>query len=158
MLSYRTASAATHNIAPYIRSHRSEGITLKKPTSGAMTETLKDKASHELRFNVLLAHSTNFQHTSLLKCSLKLKLHQLKAYKPLYRCSSTVKAQLLKSHFLFHWTSLHAPAMGQRSDLEPGEPQLYLPGIKMTVIIRFSIVIPVLAESLPRRTHLPRRR
>lgn len=52
-----------------------------------MMETLKDKDCQELRFNVLLGQSTNFQHTSLLQCSLKLKLHRLKAYKPLYRRS-----------------------------------------------------------------------
>lgn len=55
-------------------------------------ETFKDKGCQEIRVNVLLAYSTNFQHTSLLKCPLKLKLHQLKAYEPLYRRSLMVKA------------------------------------------------------------------
>lgn len=58
---------------------------------------LKDKGCRELRSNVLLAQTTNFQHTSLLKCSLKLKLHQLRAYKPPYLCSFTVKAQPLNA-------------------------------------------------------------
>lgn len=57
-----------------------QGITTETLTSGAMTKTLKDKDFQGLGFNVLLAHSTNFQHTSLLKPSLKLKLHQLTAY------------------------------------------------------------------------------
>lgn len=118
-------------------------------------ETLKDKGRQELRSNVLLAQSTNFQHTSLLKCSLKLKLHQLKAYKPSYRRGSMVKAQILKAIPV----SLDKPlCSGGGATLRSGtgEPQLYLPGIKMTVIIRFSIAIPVLVESLPHRTHLHR--
>ena len=135
MLSYRTASSGAHNTILHICSHHSEGITLEKPTSGAMTETFKDNGCQELRFNVLLAQSTNFQHTSLLKCSLKLKLHQLKAYKPPYRRSSMVKAQLLKAIPV----SLDKPlcsGSGATLRCRSGEPQLYLAGIKMTVIIR----------------------
>lgn len=55
-------STATHTIALKFAA-TTEGITLEKPTSGAVTEMLEDKGRLELRFNVLLAQSTNFQHT-----------------------------------------------------------------------------------------------
>lgn len=112
-------------------------------------DTLKDKSCQELHVNVLLADSTNFQHTSLLKCSLKLKLHHLKAYEPLYGRSLMVKANP---------ASLDEPPClgdGVRLTSKTTEPQLYLSEIKMTVIIRFSIVIPVLADSLPCCTPAP---
>lgn len=159
MLSYATENTALTQTLPFgtFASHYSEGITLEKLTSAAVTETFKDKDCQELRFNVLLAQSTNFQHTSLLKCSLKLKLHQLKAYKAPYRRSLTVKAKLLKAIPI----SLDKPLRssdGATLRSRTGEAQLYLPGIKMTVIIRFSIVIPVLVESLPHCAHLPQHR
>lgn len=118
---------------------------------------LKIRAARSFVFNVLLAQSTNFQHTSLLKCSLKLKLHQLKAYKPPYRRSLMVKAQLLEA---IPFSPGQASMLGlwSKTRSKTGGPQLYLPGIKMTVIISFSIVIPVLAESLSHCTHLPRHR
>lgn len=72
--------------------HRGQEMEKKKSFKLGQTKTLKDKSCQELRVNVLLAHSTNFQHTSLLKCSLKLKVHRLKAYEPLYRSSLMVKA------------------------------------------------------------------
>ena len=109
MLSYVTRTTATRNIILSICSHHSEGITLEKPTSGAMMETWRDKGCQEHRFNVLLAQSTNFQHTSLLKCSLKLKLHQLKAYKLPYRSSLTVKAILVspgQGSVLWRWSNI----------------------------------------------------
>lgn len=118
---------------------------------------LKIRAARSFVFNVLLAQSTNFQHTSLLKCSLKLKLHQLKAYKPPYRRSLMVKAQLLEA-VPFSLDKPPCSGCGATLRSKTGGPQLYLPGIKMTVIIRFSIVIPVLAESLPHCAHLPRHR
>ena len=122
-------------IAPYICSHHVEGITLEKPPSGANTETLKNEGCQKLGFNVLLAQTTNLQHTSLLKCSLKLKLHQLKAYKPPYRSRFTVKAQLLKA-FPVSTDKPLCTSDGATLWSRTAEPQLYLPGIKMTVIIR----------------------
>lgn len=129
---------------------QSQGITTETLTSGAMTKTLKDKGFQGLGFNVLLAHSTNFQHTSLLKPSLKLKLHQLTAYNRCiaaacrWKCSSSKQPLLL-------WTSLCATAMEQHSDPKPlSHSYTYL---KITVIIRFPIVIPVPAQSLLHCTH-----
>lgn len=134
---------------------QSQGITTKTLTSGAMTKTLKDKGFQGLCFNVLLAHSTNFQHTSLLKPSLKLKLHQLTAYNCCIAAACRWKCSSWKQPLLL-WTSLCATAMEQRSDPEPlSHSYTYL---KITEIIRFPIVIPVPAEFLPRCTHQPQHR
>lgn len=89
---------------------RAKGIALEKVITGALTDTFKDKDYQELGVNVLLAQSSNFQHASPLKRSLKLKLHQLKAYEPLYRSSLTAKALAPKSN-RFPPESLHMEAM-----------------------------------------------
>lgn len=72
--------------------------------------TLKVWTARRFFLNVLLTKCTNFQHTSTLKCSLKLKLHQLKVYKPLYHSSLTVRQPLL-----LPWTSLCALVMIQNT-------------------------------------------
>lgn len=114
-------------------------------------KTLKRLELPGARVNVLLAHSTNFQHTSLLKCSLKLNLHHLKAYEPRHHCSLMVKAQRPKAKSLSSNASLW-PGDGAPLRYKTREPELYLPEIKMTVIIGFSVVRswnPCHTEHLP---------
>lgn len=121
-------------------------------------DTFKDKDCQECSVTVLLAHSTNFQHTSLLQCSLKLKLNQLKAklkaYEPLYCSSLMGKAQLQKVISITPDQSL-CSGDGITLRFKTSEPRLYLPGIKMTVIIRVSIVKPAQVESLPQQHTCP---
>lgn len=108
----------------------------------------KIRASRSL---VLMFYWHNFQNTSLLKRSLKLKLHQLTAYNRCIAAARRWKCSSWKQSLLPR-TSLCAPAMEQHSHPEPlSHSCTYL---KITVIIRFPIVIPVPAESLPHCTHL----